>query len=404
MNKSSSVERGAQADSASLIAQLQSFVGKGGDVYIPSRDTVTQEAIARIVECAGDRNPVYRDAEFAASSVHGAIVAPPSSFMSFRQKVFAPVRSSNWTDNDGVHHFRLDPRPNRGSDFLDSCWGSERDYFLDIVPGVLKEAGYTSLAGTGGELRIKRYPRVGEQLSFSTAKILSIAGPKNTAAGEGYFTNSVYNVKDQNDEILAEVYASRLDFAPTAEGAAPRTKKAAVSAASAASLRPSIGSAVPLTIEDVSVGQEMPSLVVGVTSSLIIAGALFSGDTMDVHHDRDASIRRGFKDYFMNTMTTTSLVSRFVSDWAGPEAIIEQFGWRLGAPAYINDNLYLTGKVMEIQPDGERGRVTVAVAANNSLGAHATCNLRLLLPIASTSNAPNVWPEVRDANLARDHH
>jgi acyl dehydratase len=382
MNKSSSVEQGEQPDSASLIAQLHSFVGKGGDRYVRSRDTVTQEAIARIVECAGDRNPVYRDAEFAARSVHGAIVAPPSSFNSFRQKAFAPVRSSDWTDNDGVHHFRLDPLPNRGTDFLDSSQKSEKDYYLDIVPGVLKAAGYTSLAGTGGELRIKRYPRVGDRLSFSTAKILSIAGPKNTAAGEGYFTNGVYNVKDQNDEILAEVYSSRIDFAPPAKGAAPRTKKAAASASSAPSLRPSIGSAVPLTIEDVSVGQELPSLVVEVTSSLIIAGALFSGDPMDVHHDRDASIRRGFRDYFMNTMTTQSLVSRFISDWAGPEAVIERFTWRLGVAAYINDDLYLTGKVTEIEPDGERGRVTVAVAANNGLGAHATCNLRLLLPIA----------------------
>jgi acyl dehydratase len=380
VNETSSVEQCVQPDSASLIAQLQSFVGKGGDRYIPSRDTVTREAIARIVECAGDRNPVYRDAEFAARSVHGAIVAPPSSIMSFRQNAFAAVRSSDWTDNDGVHHFRLDPLPNRGSDFLDSSPNSETDYYLDIVPSVLRAAGYTSLAGTGGELRIRRYPRVGDRLSFSTAKILSIAGPKNTAAGEGYFTNCVYNVKDQNDEILAEVYSSQIDFAPSAKGAAPLTKKVAAGAASAPSLRPSIGSAVPLTIKDISVGQEMPSLIVEVTSSLIIAGALFGGDPTDVHHDREASIRRGFRDYFMNTMTTQSLVSRFVSDWAGPEAVVERFSWRLSAAAHINDNLYLTGKVTEIEPDGERGRVTVAVVANNSLGTHATCNLRLLLP------------------------
>jgi acyl dehydratase len=380
MNKASSVEQRVQPDSASLIAQLQSFVGKGGDRYVPSRDTVTPEAIARIVECAGDRNPVYRDAEFAARSVHGAIVAPPSSIMSFRQKVFATVRSSDWTDNDGVHHFRLDPKPNRGRDFLDRTQEPEKDHALEIVPGVLKAAGYTSVAGTGGELRIKRYPRVGDRLSFSTSKILSIAGPKNTAAGEGYFTNCVYNVKRQNDEIIAEVYSSQLDFAPSAKGAAPLTKKVTAGAASGPSLRPSIGSVVPLTIKDVSVGQEMPSLVVEVTSSLIIAGALFSGDTMDVHHDRDASIRHGFKDYFMNTMTTQSLVSRFVNDWAGPEAVIERFGWRLSAAAHINDDLYLTGKVTEIEPDGERGRVMVVVAANNSLGTHATCSLRLLLP------------------------
>jgi hypothetical protein len=179
------------------------------------------------------------------------------------------------------------------------------------------------------------YPRVGDRVSLSAWKILSIAGPKNTVAGER---------------------------------------------------------------EDVSVGQGLPSLAVEVTSSLIIAGALFSGEPMDVHHDRDVSIRRGFRDYFMNTMTAQSLGSRFVSDWAGPEAVIERFGWRLGVAAYINDDIYLTGKVTEIEPDGER----------ESPSLPATGWLHMLLALGGRccrshkhSNVPKVLPEPRDANLAR---
>ena len=39
--------------------------------------------------------------------------------------------------------------------------------------------------------------------------------------------------------------------------------------------------------------------------------------------DRDKAVARGSKDIFVNILTDTGLVQRFVTDWAGPRAIVK---------------------------------------------------------------------------------
>ena len=39
---------------------------------------------------------------------------------------------------------------------------------------------------------------------------------------------------------------------------------------------------------------------------------------MPVHHDRDYAQSQGAPDLFMNILTTTGYVTRYVTDWAGP--------------------------------------------------------------------------------------
>ena len=44
----------------------------------PARDPVNLPMIRNWAEAIGDTNPVYRDPEVAAASVHGGLVAPPA--------------------------------------------------------------------------------------------------------------------------------------------------------------------------------------------------------------------------------------------------------------------------------------------------------------------------------------
>ncbi len=62
----------------------------------------------------------------------------------------------------------------------------------------------------------------------------------------------------------------------------------------------------------------LPDLVIDVTPTFVIASALATRDFQDVHHDRDRAVARGAKDIFVNILTTTGLVQRYVSGWAGP--------------------------------------------------------------------------------------
>ena len=122
----------------------------------------------------------------------------------------------------------------------------------------------------------------------------------------------------------------------------------------------------------VTAGEQLPGWELPITTTLVVSTALATRDFQDVHHDRDLAVQRGSKDIFLNILTTTGLVQRYVTDWAGPDAVIRRIAIRLGAPAYPYDTLVFTGSVTEVlDVDGEE-RYVVAVRGANSLGDHVT--------------------------------
>jgi len=131
-----------------------------------------------------------------------------------------------------------------------------------------------------------------------------------------------------------------------------------------------------LRYDEVAVGDELPTLEVPLTPSVIIAGAIASRDYQDVHHDRDLAVERGSKDIFMNILTTNGYVGRFVTDWAGPEALLRRVDIRLGAPNYPGDIMTMTGRVT----DKTGGVVSVEIVGRNDVGDHVTGTVDLGLP------------------------
>ncbi|WP_406629218.1 MaoC family dehydratase [Amycolatopsis sp. WGS_07] len=125
-----------------------------------------------------------------------------------------------------------------------------------------------------------------------------------------------------------------------------------------------------------SVGTELPPMVLEATPTFVISTALATRDFQDVHHDRDAAVARGSKDIFLNILTDTGLVQRYVSDWAGPQALVRSIKIRLGVPCYAGDTLTFTGRV--VARDGND--IELEVSAMDSLGAHVTGTVSLTLP------------------------
>ncbi|RSM61041.1 acyl dehydratase [Amycolatopsis sp. WAC 01376] len=128
-------------------------------------------------------------------------------------------------------------------------------------------------------------------------------------------------------------------------------------------------------MRDCSVGTELPPLKIEATPTFVVSTALATRDFQDVHHDRDAAERRGSKDIFLNILTDTGLVQRFVTDWAGPEAFVRSIKIRLGVPCYAYDTLTFTGRVTERDGDD----VVVAVSGVDSLGEHVVGTVALTL-------------------------
>ena len=133
-----------------------------------------------------------------------------------------------------------------------------------------------------------------------------------------------------------------------------------------------------LRYDDVSVGDELPPLEVPLTRTLIVATAIASRDYQDVHHDPTLAVQRGSKDIFMNILTTNGFVGRFLTDWAGPDALVRKVSIRLGAPNYPGDTMEMTGEVTA--KDDATRTLTVTLRGRNSLGNHVTGTADVTLP------------------------
>ena len=136
-------------------------------------------------------------------------------------------------------------------------------------------------------------------------------------------------------------------------------------------------------------GDELTPFDLPLTASVIVAGAIASRDFMPVHHDRAYANEQGAPDIFMNILSDTGWCSRFLTDWAGPEAMVKRLAIRLGVPVFPGHVLTYNGSVTDVSRNGDDGLVEVEFSAVNELGEHVGGTATLSLPILSR-RAPTV--------------
>ncbi len=480
-----------------LLESLRSFVGQQGEPTV-ARHPVNAPAIADWCDAIGDANPCYTDPDFAAKSIHGALVAPPAT-LDIWDRAGLPAQ---WERADAQ-----DPR--------------------SIVLRRLEQAGYVGVVAVNSELEIVRYLRPGEVLS-NVQSLESVTEEKQTALGRGHFVTTRHRYSTVDGEHVGDLLFRILKFVPgtgkttePAEGKAgsPAAGVRPVDADPALRPRPAInrdnealfegyrkhelrlpkcggcgrlffppsprcsecgsfemayavvagratlysftvvhqpqvpGFRYPLAVgvveldvdspaapvrmvgdivgvapEQLTVGmpldvewldshpaqvegatdsrgpislpqwrpatparrdstldvgavaeaEPLPLWVLPVTATRIVAGALATRDFQDVHHDRDLAMAKGSQDIFFNINTSIGLMQRYVTDWAGPEALVRALRVRLGAPAYPGSYLRFSGQVTESDP--ATGRVVVGVQGVNDLGRHVSGTVELELP------------------------
>jgi hypothetical protein len=123
------------------------------------------------------------------------------------------------------------------------------------------------------------------------------------------------------------------------------------------------------------VGTKLPELSLYGDPTFIVSTAIATRDYQDVHHDRDKAQAKGSKDIFVNILTDTGLVQRYVTDWAGPNAVIKSIALRLGVPWYAYDTVTFRGEVTAI----DDGLITLKVVGSNSLGDHVIATATLTI-------------------------
>jgi acyl dehydratase len=139
----------------------------------------------------------------------------------------------------------------------------------------------------------------------------------------------------------------------------------------------------PTTLDwhTVRVGDELPLMALEMTPTRVVASAIASRDFMPVHHDRDYANSQGAPDIFMNILSDTGYCSRFLTDWAGPDAMVKHLAIRLGVPVFPGHTLTFTGSVTAVGRNGDEGIVEVELRAVNDLGEHIGGTAKIGLPL-----------------------
>jgi uncharacterized OB-fold protein len=474
----SAENRAPAAAQAALHAQVPGLaarlVAAGERAAGMAREPVSMPLIRQWCDAIGDKNLIYTDAEAAAASAHGGLVAPPAMIQV-------------WTMPG------LARKPPEAADELLS---------------VLKAAGYTGVVATNCEQSYDRYLRPGEVLR-TTTRMGGFSGPKKTSLGEGYFV-TWHTAWYSGDERVGQMMFRVLQFRPPGRaggqlaepsrppagtrqpsppGAPPGGPSSSSNRSQPYPLRPAmnedtrffwagaqagelriqrcgecgtlrhppgpmcphchsgrrgyvvasgrgevfsfvvhhhppvpgreapfvvavvdlpegvrvtgnvlgvppdqvrIGMPVEVVFERVdddlvlpqwqpaSAGPDvLPELAIPLTTTTVVTTALATRDYTAVHHDREAARAQGSPDVFLNILTTVGLTQRFVTDWAGPAALVRAIDVRLGVPAYAGDTLTMTGRVTG---RGAGGAVTVQVRGACGHGDHVTATVRLELP------------------------
>lgn len=134
-----------------------------------------------------------------------------------------------------------------------------------------------------------------------------------------------------------------------------------------------------LNYADVKVGDKIPQLEIPITGSLISCAALATRDFEPCHHDKAVAQSMGLPDVFMNILTSQALMSRYVTDWSGPETVMKALKIKLGAPNVPGMVMTVTGEVVEKSESNNCIDVQVT-GENNIWGMHMSGSVRIALP------------------------
>lgn len=171
------------ASAQDFVDKVHSFIGESHGPYL-SWDPVNVPMIRHLAEALGDANPNYTSPEYAASSIHGGIVAPPTMMQCWTMRGYS---DSHPPGSDPRLGFKLN------------------DFLLDN--------GFAGIVAVNCEQEYCRYLKPGDRIYYRVI-IDDISDEKSTALGPGFFVNQQYTFYDNEDEPVGKMLFRTLRYKP----------------------------------------------------------------------------------------------------------------------------------------------------------------------------------------------
>lgn len=310
-------------------------------------------------ETIEDGNPLYLDTEFARALGFTGIVAPPALAMSTLSIPYRwpwPPRDHEPTVN--IHY--------------------ELKRIMQLPVGVVVDT----------EIEFYRTVELGDTLTQVT-RLASMTGPKRTRLGEGYFWVLEFTSSNQKGDVVLVTRLTMFAYDPAGTGAAgdhrdgeevdgrhPATEECLE--ADRASHPPSIESAY---CDEVKVGALLPSLFMPITVTRCVMLASATRDFAPHHHNRQyAQDQVQARDMFLNTPFNLGMLSRFVTDWAGPLGRVRRLRLAMGKNICAGDDMTIGGRVIRKYVDGDDHCVDVAIEVDTQDGPAYGASSTVVLP------------------------
>ncbi len=322
----------------------------------PAPLEVDEYLIRHWCETLEDGNPLYLDRDYARSRGFDGLVAPPGAVMT----TFALPFRWPWppAEREPARHIHYAIKE-----------------LLDLPVGIINEIEIE----TGTPLQ------VGDRVSVSQ-RLVSISPWKKTRLGEGHFWTMDRLYRNQNGDLVVRERMSAFGYGRTATPVAANASAGGWSPAVEeviAGERTGYRPVAPrsLCYEDVTEGDELPRLVMPITLTRCVYLASATRDFSPQHSNRDyARERSKTRDVFVNTPFNLGMISRFLTDWAGPTAVVRRIQMAMRDNVCAGDDMILTGRVTRKYLVDSEPHVDVEVTIATADGPVSPCRTTVVLP------------------------
>ena len=319
---------------------------------------VDEYLIRHWCETLEDGNPLYLDESYAQSRGYRSVVAPPGAVMT----TFAMHFRWPWPPGDReptrhIHYYVKE--------------------LLDLPVGII----------TAIEVENRKALEIGDRVHVSQ-RLVSISPWKKTRLGEGHFWTMDRLYRNQHGELILRERMTAFGYGRQADTPRPATSVARGGWSPAVEdviEGEKTGYKPPARAErhweDVNEGEELPALHMPMTFTRCVYLASATRDFSPQHSNREyAQQKSKTKDVFVNTPFNMGMISRFLTDWGGPQATVRRMSMAMRGNVCAGDDMVITGKVIRKLVDDGEHRVEVEVTISTQDGPVTPCTATISLP------------------------